>query len=158
MNIYDDCKVYGPWINKTYGRRIVEIVYPNGTRECTTWARYQMERHLNRRLGRYETVDHIDRNKTNDSIDNLRVVDLSTHNSQDMFRVVYGNVACPICGTEFQIDRQQYYRVLYNHSAAAFCSRQCSGKYSFLVKSGKMQPIRNFTMSRLTYHVDKDKE
>lgn len=60
--------------HKKERRTYVVLVRPNGTKSCTAYARYLMSVKLGRKLSRSEQVDHIDEDKTNDSIDNLQVI------------------------------------------------------------------------------------
>ena len=57
--------------NKTYGGKCHGL-----TRDEH---RFIMEKHLNRKLSRYEVVDHINGNRFDNRLENLRVMSLSEH-------------------------------------------------------------------------------
>lgn len=72
-----------------------------------------MEVHLDRYLEENETIDHIDGNPLNNSIDNLRVLDRKTHSTNDVYRNKDVVVKCAYCGKEFTIKGStQLYIVL----------------------------------------------
>src|SRR5690606_5867052 len=98
-------KVYGPYLRKD-GRKHV-ILYKDGKRSTVSYPKFLMEQHLGRKLKPHETVDHIDRDFTNDDITNLRVVDRSQHAKDDAKRVKYTQVeelTCVWCGCVFTPD------------------------------------------------------
>ena len=66
-------RVYGPYKQKD-GRYFVILVYEDGTRKTSAYARYLMEQHLGRSLTDEEEVDHIDNDNTNDNIENLQIL------------------------------------------------------------------------------------
>lgn len=75
-------KVYGPYLAKSTAkrpgkgklRRHVILLYPDGSRKNTSYARWLMEEHLGRSLTAAETVDHDDENTLNDSITNFKIL------------------------------------------------------------------------------------
>ncbi len=56
------------------GRRYVVLVREDQTKTCTAYARYLMAVKIGRRLLNTEQVDHIDEDKSNDSIENLQIL------------------------------------------------------------------------------------
>ncbi len=60
--------------HKKEGRRYVVLVRRDQTKCCTSYARFLMSVKLGRRLRKEEQVDHIDEDKTNDSVDNLQII------------------------------------------------------------------------------------
>lgn len=95
-------------------------------------ARYKLSVHLGRILEKWEQVDHIDGNKTNDSLDNLQILTIAENNRKA--RREQGTVGIPIelicshCHKLFRRPKNQY-----NHKANCgqtrfFCSRECQHK------------------------------
>ena len=81
------------------------------------------------------TVDHLDRDKTNDDLSNLVVRPRSEHIKLDATRVKVSPVLCPICGTEFIPSKAQRSKY-HSERAGPFCSRSCAGKYGKSVQMG----------------------
>ena len=75
--------IYGPYIDKRDNRKICEVKYKTGVK-TTLYARYKLEKHLGRALTKYETVDHIDEDPTNDRLSNLQVLSLSENVKKSM--------------------------------------------------------------------------
>lgn len=138
-------KVYGPYTDKNTERKKVIILYKDGTRRTVQYARYLMEEKLGRQLKDTEEVDHIDRDKTNDSIENLRVVDKSKHREDDSAKLVPVEWTCPMCLVKFVFeDRKREVDAFQKRKqgkAGPFCSKKCAGKYGAEVRFGKRDPI-----------------
>lgn len=66
---------YGPYLCKD-GRYRCDVIYKAGVK-TVLYARYRLEKHLGRKLTKYETVDHIDEDPTNDRLSNLQVLSLA---------------------------------------------------------------------------------
>jgi hypothetical protein len=79
-------KVYGPYVRKADGRRIVIIKYDDGSRTTKTLARFLMEQKLGRELSYNETVDHDNDDLTDDRIDNLQVLSRSDNARKERLR------------------------------------------------------------------------
>lgn len=68
-------KIYGPYSSGADGRARLVLYNPvEGTKTTKLLARVVLECHLGRQLTAQETVDHIDGNKLNDSVENLRIL------------------------------------------------------------------------------------
>jgi len=128
--IYPGCKIYGPYTRKD-GRKHIIAIFPNGKRKTVSYPKYLMEQHLGRYLAEDETVDHIDRDFTNDSIENFRILTRSEHSSADTVRVKEQAFECGICGTEFILFGRKLHDAFHNRkkgSSGPYCGRSCAGK------------------------------
>ena len=137
--------IWGPYERKD-GRRQVDVEYDNGKRKSMLFSRFLMESKLGRELSDSETVDHIDGNKYNDSIDNLQVLSRSQNASKDAVRVVPVIVKCSWCFVDFTLTRNQRKS---SSRAGPFCSRSCSGKYGKAKQMGDVGKMSrtDFTVS-----------
>jgi hypothetical protein len=133
--VYQNCKIYGPYKRKD-GRKHVCVIFSNGSRKTVSYPKYLMEVHLDRYLKDDETVDHIDRDFTNDAIANLRIVDRKQHAIDDARRVTrLVSASCVWCKKEMgTIDHRK--RSKNAKRAGPFCSRECSGEYGASVQNG----------------------
>lgn len=125
-------KVYGPYYRKD-GRKHVIIITEN-KRITKSYPRYLLEKHIGRELHKNETVDHIDNDFTNDSIENLQIL-TREENAAKAFedphkkRKIFSFI-CPICG----INAVKYANHVKSNKKKGkdgpFCSRRCAGIYS----------------------------
>lgn len=111
-------------------RKRVYLIGFDGKRKGMLYARYVWERHNNRELPEGFTIDHIDKDKTNDSIDNLQILSLNDNMRKNVeTRTKIGElhitikVICPVCGKEFDFPK----RNLNSHPNPC-CSRSCGSK------------------------------
>lgn len=145
--VYENCKMYGPYIGKD-GRRRCVIVFPDGKKKTVSYPKYLIEVHLDRYLEDDETIDHIDNNFRNNDISNLRVIKRAEHAKQDANRNKDVYVKCAYCGKMFLIQGSK----LHNrnrkdrHQSGYFCSKSCSGKYGAEIQNGK---ITHQTVSKI---------
>jgi hypothetical protein len=151
-------KVYGPYLRKD-GRKHVCIIGDDGVRTTKSYPKFLMEQKLGRPLFQTETVDHIDRDFTNDDPGNLRVIDFKQHVSDDTLRVrIPKEFECPTCGNTFKILRRanSYVNNRRKGKAGPFCSKSCAGKYSKKVQLGLMDKLPvDTTDYREYYYIDK---
>lgn len=73
--VYENCKVYGPYVSKKDNRYRVVIVSENNNKKTVSYPKYLMEVHLNRYLNEDETVDHIDGDVTHNVVENFRIIE-----------------------------------------------------------------------------------
>lgn len=135
--VYDGCKVYGPYKGRD-GRERVCVIFDN-VRKTVSYPKYLMEKHLDRYLESWETVDHIDGDYENNQLSNLRVLDRSRHISIDVKRLEPQEFECPECGSKFVKEGSKLHDVISNRrkgKAGPFCSKSCAGKYSRRVQLG----------------------
>lgn len=94
-----------------------------------------MEMHLGRELHPDdETVDHIDSDKHNNDINNLRIVPRREHSADDTRRVKNVKFECAWCEKEFERSPRLVRDKAKSNKAGPFCSRQCAGKYSRMLQ------------------------
>ncbi len=127
--MYDNYRVYGPYLQSNGKRKIVVLIDELGNRKTTAYARYLLEKHLNRELLPTETVDHIDKDSLNDSLENLRVLSRSSNIKRSSKRAKYKRFKCPVCSINFWILLRVYkYNQLKQGKAGPYCSKICAGK------------------------------
>ena len=66
----------GYLIDGSESRKMVVLIANDGSKHCTSYARYLMTVNRGSYLKDNETVDHIDENKSNDCIENLQILSL----------------------------------------------------------------------------------
>ena len=120
---YNEYRLYIVWHEKE-GRYYAQFKHlGTGKRHCISLARYRMAVKLGRVLEKWEQVDHIDNDKTNDSIDNLQILTRLENNRK---AAKYDGrdkkilVICPICKVPFKVRR---YRLKDDNIPC--CSRAC---------------------------------
>lgn len=154
MEIYKECKIYGPYIRKD-GRKHVCILFKDGSRKTVSYPKYLMEKYLNRYLNDDETVDHIDRNFMNDDISNLRIVERSQHAKDDAKRVnQISELICVWCNSYMGFINHRN-RSKNKNKAGPFCSRKCSGEYGFSVQSGGNKLEKQLYKKEYYYNIKK---
>ena len=142
-------KVYGPYLNSDR-RRIVIVKDDNGNTRTLTLAKYIMEQHLGRLLNsETETVDHINRDKNDNDINNLRLVERSQHSKDDTRRVKLVKFKCSLCNKDFERSPRLVRDKSKKGVTGIFCSRQCAGRYSRKVQLGLMDkfPVQPYVES-----------
>src|SRR3989304_4720999 len=78
---YERYWVYGPILNRSSGRNVMVLVPKDGgSKTSVSQARYLMSVSLGRALGKDECVDHVDEDKSNDSVANLQILSRSNNN------------------------------------------------------------------------------
>lgn len=123
-------KVHGPY-KRQDGRQIVIVVDDDGTRRTISYPKWILELQLGRRLDPdLETVDHIDSNFENNSLENLRIMPRKEHSTEDTRRVKNVKFNCAWCKKEFERSPRLVRDKARKNKAGPFCSRACAGKYS----------------------------
>lgn len=129
-------KVYGPF-DKQDGRKIVIVIEEDGTRRTISYPKWLLSKHLGRLLDPdSETCDHIDRNKDNNDISNLRLVERKQHSADDTRRVRLVKFKCDMCKKDFERSPRLVRDKSKKGNRGIFCSRHCSGKYSRRLQLG----------------------
>lgn len=132
-------KVYGPYLRDD-GRQIVIIKDDNGGSRTVSWPKYLMEQHLGRQLDPdAETVDHINRNKDDNDLNNLRLVPRNEHSRDDTRRVKLVKSKCSMCDKEFERSPRLMRDKNKKGRRGIFCSRRCAGRYSRKLQLGLIE-------------------
>lgn len=123
-------KVYGPYTRKD-GRKHVILYYESGAKITKSYPKYLMEQHLGRELEDWETVDHINEDFTDDSIENLQILTRIENISKSAKPAEMITFICPECGEEATKEARnvRHNQGSYNRRGP-FCSRSCAGKAS----------------------------
>ena len=98
------------------------------------YARVLLELKLGRILTDSETVDHIDMDFTNDSVENLQVLTRELNASKSAIKRKEQTVECVWCGTEFNLTKDQVNKRAKG-LAGPFCSKTCTGHYGQQVQT-----------------------
>src|SRR5690242_17532535 len=88
-------------------RRTLLLVNTRSDRSSCSYARYLMAVKLGRFLTEHEHVDHIDNDKTNDSLDNLQILSQRENSIKSAAPKIYVEFRCPICGSSFELEKRQ---------------------------------------------------
>lgn len=106
-----------------------KIVYSDDGSE-TTFHRNLMEKHLGKKLGDNEVVHHIDGDKNNNDINNLKVMSRKEHAQLHLMTAIKISLICPVCNITFQIFNRTYReRMKINKNKIICCSRKCASKF-----------------------------
>jgi len=125
-------KIYGPYTSKD-GRQRVVIVFIDNSKKTISYPKFFMQEYIGRLIEEPETIDHIDGNPLNNTVENLRIVNRSKHVSLDVKRVKAQEFKCGVCGTNFILESSKLNDAVQNRKkghTGPFCSRSCAGKAS----------------------------
>lgn len=112
---------------------------PKGTKGKTRTISYPKalkEIELSARLADDETVDHHDRDFTNDNQANLLVKPRAQHASEDAVRVVVSEINCAFCNASFMPSREQYSNRA-SGKPGPFCTKSCASSFNAEVRRGE---------------------
>lgn len=132
--------IFGPYTRKD-GRKHIVLRFDDGTRATISYPKWLMELKIGRMLDEDETVDHINRDFTDDRLENLQIKLRSIHASDDAKRVRGVQIKCAYCG---KISFKEARNIRQNSKmkkAGPFCSKSCAGKYSNEIQNGRRSPL-----------------
>lgn len=132
-------QILGPYLRPD-GRKHLVAKTRDGEKTTISYPKALMEVFIGRRLREEETVDHIDRDKTNDARENLRVIPRSQHAREDALYVSCVEGTCAWCQKRFTLSVNQ--RNSRAGKAGPFCSRSCSGRYGASIQAGSLKKGR----------------
>lgn len=139
-----DTIVYGPYTRKD-GRKHIVLYWPSENRRQTvSYPKWLIEQHLGRFLLPDETVDHINRDFTDDRLENLQILKRADHAKLDAIRRKPVDAVCAWCNRSFTILNGLNHRG--RGKAGPFCSRKCSGEYGTSVQNGRTIPKEPYSL------------
>lgn len=131
-------KIYGPYVSNQDGRSRMTFrerrddgkVIKGGKSFSMSLARAKMTVKEGRILEDYEEVDHRDEDNTNDSDDNLQLLNTLVHNQKTAAEAFLSQnekstVSCPNCGDHFFCERSRK-QAAESKGRKPCCSRHCS--------------------------------
>lgn len=123
------------------GRKTLILFNNSKDRTSTQYARYLLAVKLGRFLTEDETVDHINGNKQDDSLENLQILSRKDNISKTCKKPDI-ELVCPICGKHFTRTATQ----LRGKKQKALegklcCSRKCGYKKTSLTLKGRLKAV-----------------
>ena len=156
--MYETAKyIHGPYTRKD-GRKHVCIVWQDGRKQTVSYPKFLVECDRGTPLKENETVDHINRDFTDNRLENLRVVDRSIHGADDAKRIKSQSFVCSECSEVFILNGKQVHDAFHNRKqgkAGPFCSRSCAGKYGKAIQTGQKEKQDGVSIVKEYYRKDK---
>lgn len=113
------------------GRIRMVIQKDDGTITSKSYPRIIMEKELGRELESYEEVHHIDGDKTNNKLSNLKVINRTDHRKYHATKYQNKIVKCDVCGKEFiwtpSVQSRYYSDLKRLPNRGITCSKRCAG-------------------------------
>lgn len=116
--------------------------------------RLVMEKHLNRELKYNEVIHHIDEDKKNNHIENLRLMTRSEHSKLHAKKAKTITINCANCGKKITI-REKYYNFKKQNQKKFFCSQFCVGTFYKSEKYNKKLIITEYEKGLTGYGIAK---
>ena len=125
---FEDYWLYGPVFHKNEGRYYAHLKHRTIVNKwkLRLYSRYLMCVHLGRELSTSEEVDHIDKNKLNDNIENLQILDKRSHRKKDRRGITMVSLECAECLKPFKRMKRKVFKGSLNKH---FCSPSCRSKH-----------------------------
>ena len=128
---YSDDYKAGYLVTNSENRRIVILIDFNNKKTSTAYARYLLSVKLGRYLNVEEQVDHIDGDKTNDTIENFQILSIGDNNRKSKIEtnttLKMVEMICPMCKSLF--IRRHGNSHLGKKGKFSACSRNCLHLY-----------------------------
>lgn len=120
------------------GRKRVDLVNTGKDRTTISYARYLVCVKMGYILSSDFEVDHINKDRTDDRLENLQIMSKFDHREKSRKEMTTGRntrvLSCVICGSEFEREVRQ---IRYRNN---LCSRSCNGKMSNNLKVKALNP------------------
>lgn len=118
-------RIYGPYIRKD-GRSHIIIINKDGTRYTQSYPRFLMEQSLGRKLERWEQVDHINDNVTDNNIENFQLLSQSENIRKSKHEELV-EIICVYCGQKAIKKMKNVKANKKKGKSGPYCSRRCAG-------------------------------
>lgn len=137
--LYPNTKWYGPYLREDNRKYLVKAemidgkIPKKGLKSSVMLARCLLEVHLNRKLEENEHADHINGDKTDDTLGNLQVLSVREHRLKSGLEIKdrydkvgrkEENVICPSCGKVIVVDIWRI-KTAEDKGRLVTCSRTC---------------------------------
>lgn len=143
MAYSDNFKVYGPYLSRENGRKIVIVIDRKGKKRTVSYPKWLMECFLGKRLDPDKhTIDHLDSDINNNDLNNLRIVPRSEHSADDTRRVKLIDFECAWCGKNFKRSPRLIRDKAKKNKSGPYCSRQCAGRYARRLQLGLIDKFK----------------
>lgn len=124
-------QIYGPYLRKDGRKHVIRVIRDDEgaviSRRTQSYPRYLIEEKIGSPISSSLTVDHVNRDKTDDNIDNFRLLSLSDHLKDDAVYRKNPVDTCESCGVEFGLSRHQT-STRARSKPGPFCSKSCASK------------------------------
>jgi transcription elongation factor Elf1 len=160
--VYENCNINGPYLRKD-GRMHMVIRFPERKLSTVSYPKYLMEQHLGRYLTNDETVDHIDRDFTNNNLNNLQILNRKEHTKLDIKYLKSQKFNCLECGNEMILDGKKLSNFLRNsrrknvQRSGSFCCKKCVGLYGSKVQNNVIEKLVPIKVISEYMYLDKNK-
>lgn len=118
---------FGYIVTNKENRRHVILYNSDKDRSTISYARYLYSVHLGRFLTKDEQVDHINNDKTDDSLENLQILSVKSNNRKQAnlkgYQIV--NYICPVCTSAFMRRKGASNKVPSKMGELMACSKNC---------------------------------
>ena len=135
---YNEHWKFGYIVTNPENRKNVILYNSPSDRTTTALARYMLSVELGRYLEPHEQVDHIDEDKTNDTISNLQILTVKENNikhSNFVGGAKWVDIQCPICGKIFSTEKRNTFLLKCYYGQIQTCSRRCGGQSCSIYKN-----------------------
>lgn len=120
------------------GRKRVDLVKNSKDRTTISYARYLVCVKMGYILSSDFEVDHINKDRTDDRLENLQILSKLDHREKSRKEMSTGRntkiLTCVVCGKDFEREVRQ---IKYQNN---LCSRSCNGKMSNNLKAKALNP------------------
>lgn len=115
---------FGYLVTNPENRRNVILFNSTKDRSTVSYARYLMSVKEQRFLDSTEEVDHDNEDKTDDRIENLKIMSKAENMRKNLeargIKETFFDFVCPVCSKEFKLSKQRSYK-----KVNPCCSRKC---------------------------------
>lgn len=136
----DVTRVYGPYLYRSgtnEGRRYVELQFAGGRRTTVLYSRWLWLTNHGPIPPGYD-VDHIDNDKSNDSLGNLQLL-TRRQNVDKRPRARRILVPCYVCNADVRLTTAELSRKQRRNRFGITCSVACTSKLGSMVRSGTIE-------------------
>lgn len=137
---YSDIWREGYLVTNKENRKMILLVGKSDERSTTSYARYLLSVNLCRFLLEEETVDHIDGDKTNDSIDNLQILSREDNIRKSSKKITMVSFICDFCKKSFSLPKRQTYGKRKTRCCSRICSASIQRERSLMAKQRTYTP------------------